>query len=89
MAQVELRCENGQLFGRATSGSGVLEVSCRNRRCGFRSGQTVVLHLFDLASGKVLTTTHFKDPQRLFAGNKTKENNRSGAHSDSSSVRAS
>jgi hypothetical protein len=42
---------------------GVLEVKCRNSRCGARSG-IVVLHKFDIITGNLLSTQRFKDPSK-------------------------
>lgn len=63
---MNLRCENGILFG--TLEDGVLEVKCRSRRCGHRAG-VVVLHQFDILvgpdgqlTGELKGTKQFKDP---------------------------
>jgi hypothetical protein len=53
-----MRCLNslhGLIFG------GAVEVKCRSRRCGARSG-VVVLHRFDLDTGELIDTRMFKDP---------------------------
>jgi hypothetical protein len=56
---VEIRCDNGILFGVVEDG--VLEVKCRSRRCGHEAG-TVVIHRFDLLTGEQKGTLQFKDP---------------------------
>jgi hypothetical protein len=47
---MELRCENGILFGLVLP-DGLLEFKCRSRRCGAGPG-VVVLHRFDSVTGK-------------------------------------
>ena len=56
---MELRCDNGILFGVIVDG--VLEVKCRSRRCGHEAG-AVVIHRFDLTTGELQGTLKFKDP---------------------------
>lgn len=55
----EVRCDNGILFG--TIEDRVLEVKCRSNRCGHERG-VVVIHRFDLETGKLLETRKFKSP---------------------------
>lgn len=57
---VEIRCTNGILFG--TIEDCVLEVKCRSNRCGHEAG-TVVIHRFDLGTGKLIDTRKFKSPR--------------------------
>lgn len=57
MEDHELRCA-GKLHGIVVDGQ--LEVKCDSRWCGKRPG-IIVLHRFDLETGKV-TTQRFKDP---------------------------
>lgn len=56
---MDIRCDNEILFG--TVEDGVLEVKCRSRRCGHGDGQ-VVLHRFDLTTGKLKGTLRFRNP---------------------------
>jgi hypothetical protein len=58
---MELRCEN-RLQG-VLRPDGKLEIKCRDRYCGAASG-FVVLHTFDVETGKLLYTERFKDPIR-------------------------
>lgn len=62
---MDLRCDNGILFG-IIDGSAI-DVKCRSRRCGHEAG-SVVIHRFDLKTGKLQGTMKFKDP-----ANKKKE----------------
>jgi hypothetical protein len=57
----ELRCDNNIKFGELDREDHVLEVKCRSRRCGAEPG-VVVVHGFDLESGKLLGTRKFRDP---------------------------
>lgn len=57
----DLRCPNGILHGKLVDGA--IEVSCRSYRCGFRRGDTVVLHRFSVEDGKLLQTLSFREPQ--------------------------
>mgnify|MGYP001121102522 CR=1 FL=1 len=54
----DLRCDNGILFG--VLDEGAIEVKCRSAYCGHAPG--TVIHRFDLATGKLLYTSRFKDP---------------------------
>lgn len=58
---MELRCDNGILFGVILPEEGLLEVKCRSRRCGHEAG-VVVLHRFDLKTGEPKGTLQFKNP---------------------------
>lgn len=71
---MELRCENGILFGIVEDG--VLEVKCRSRRCGHEVG-AVVIHRFDLTAGNIQGTLKFKDPS-------IKKEERDGTRNESS-----
>ncbi len=55
----DLRCDNGIMFG--VLDDGFLDVKCRSSYCGHAPG-AVVIHRFDLASGKLLYTSRYKDP---------------------------
>lgn len=63
----ELRCDNNIKFGELDREDHVLEVKCRSRRCGAESG-VVVVHGFDLESGKLLGTKRYRDPVALAGG---------------------
>jgi len=54
----ELRCPN-TLHG--ILADGYLEVKCRNRRCGAGMGR-VVIHKFDIETGKCVFTQVYQDP---------------------------
>ena len=74
----ELRCDNtmhGIIY------DGVLEVKCRNPRCGAAPG-VVVLHQFDMKTEMLIDTNRYRDPNR-------KEVDKGAADSHSSSIRAS
>lgn len=58
MAGIELRCDK-RLHGVLTEG-GTLEFSCRSALCGHRDG-VVVIHTFDVATGVLLETQHYRD----------------------------
>ena len=55
----DLRCNNSILFGFVDDN--VLEVKCRSSRCGAGKG-VVVLHRFDIATGRLLSTNRYKNP---------------------------
>lgn len=60
---MELRCDSHILHGiMVTQGSGVLEIPCRSRWCGKRPG-VVVLHRFNINTGKLLETLRFSEPK--------------------------
>lgn len=65
---MELRCPN-RIHG-ITDSENRLEVKCSSKRCGAGNG-TVVLHYFDLSTGKCVQTKKFRDPAVLFNDNKT------------------
>jgi hypothetical protein len=56
---IELRCDNHILFGRVIDG--LLDVKCRSNRCGAATG-VVVIHRFDIHTGRIIETKRFKDP---------------------------
>jgi hypothetical protein len=67
---VELRCQGNVLFGVVSEGSsGTIEVACKGRWCGKVAGN-VVLHTFDLSSGKVLNTKKFRAAEAAFNNEK-------------------
>lgn len=56
----ELRC-GGTMHGILSDDSRYLEVKCKRRSCGSVPG-VVVLHTFELATGRMVSTQKFKDP---------------------------
>ena len=56
----ELRC-GGTMHGILSEDGTELEVKCKRRSCGKRPG-VVVLHTFNLATGKLKHTRRFKEP---------------------------
>jgi hypothetical protein len=58
---IELRCDNEIKFGELLEDEPVIEVRCRSRRCGHRPG-VVVIHGFDVETGKLLGTRRFAEP---------------------------
>jgi hypothetical protein len=68
MAEVELRCDNEIKFGELFPDEELLEVKCRSRRCGAAPG-VIVIHSFDLATGKMVGTEVFRDPVKTRGGN--------------------
>lgn len=57
---MDLRCEakkHGEI------GDGVVEIKCSSRFCGAGPG-VVVLHRFSTATGELMETRRFKDPNR-------------------------
>lgn len=60
---MDLRCD-GKLHGKIDDG--IVEVSCKSRHCGWEPG-VVVLHRFDVVTGKKLDTRRFKSPGRMNA----------------------
>ena len=60
---MELRCDTGKvLFGNVSEGAtGTIDVSCRGKWCGKAPG-VVVVHRFDLATGEVIKTEKFSEP---------------------------
>lgn len=57
----DLRCDNLILFG--VVDENVLEVKCRSSRCGAGKG-VVVLHRFDIVTGRLLSTNRYRNPTR-------------------------
>ncbi len=64
---MDLRCDNGILFGQVLPEEGLIEVKCRSRRCGHGVGE-VVLHRFDLSTGELKGTLKFKNPSNEKGG---------------------
>ena len=56
----ELRC-GGTMHGKLNIVGGTLEVKCNRRGCGAQRG-IVVLHTFDVKTGKIVGTRKFRDP---------------------------
>ena len=73
----ELRCDNTM---HGVIHDGILEVKCRNPRCGVKPG-VVVLHQFDIKTEMMINTERYRDPVR-------EEVNKSAANSHSSPLRA-
>lgn len=57
----DLRCDNSILFGVVLEDT--LEVKCRSSRCGAGQG-VVVLHRFDLKTGRLISTATYKNPTK-------------------------
>lgn len=57
----ELRCDHA--MHAIITDEGDIEVVCRSRYCGSRSG-VVVLHRFSSQSGKLLSTRKYRNPKR-------------------------
>lgn len=75
---MELRCGTWILHGVVEDGT--IEVSCKSRRCGKRPG-IVILHRFDLNTGKMLGTRRFQNPP-------TERGEINGTSSSSTTVRS-
>jgi hypothetical protein len=58
MDDYELRCPS-RVHGRVVS-EDVVEVRCASRWCGKRAG-VVILHRFEISSGKLLETRQYKN----------------------------
>lgn len=71
----QLRCDN-KMHGIVVA-DGVIEFKCDSRFCGAAPG-IIVLHRFDIASGKMIETHKYKNPN----GGK-----RNGTYVDPASVR--
>lgn len=69
-----LRCDGPQLHG--VLGENFIEVACKNVRCGKRAG-VLVIHRFDLPSGKLVSTRKYKDPASI---NKREERDDAPGH---------
>lgn len=63
MPEIELRCDNGIKFAELFPDDEILEVKCRSARCGAAPG-VVVIHGFDLSTGKLVGTEVFRDPAK-------------------------
>jgi hypothetical protein len=59
---MELRCSS-KMHGRLIEG-GLFEVSCGSAFCGKKPG-VVVLHRFDITTGKLVETKRFKDTPNI------------------------
>lgn len=57
-----LRCEGNTIHGRMLDDH-TLEVKCKRRRCGVKYG-VVVLHTFDIRTGKLIDTKRYADPRK-------------------------
>lgn len=57
----ELRC--GYMMHGILRGENLIEVKCKRRPCGAKPG-VVVLHTFNLTTGKLVGTVRFRDPVR-------------------------
>lgn len=58
----ELRCPS-RLHGILLDNA-VIEVKCRNSRCGAQAG-VVVLHHFDAHTGQLIDTKRYSDPGKV------------------------
>jgi hypothetical protein len=58
----ELRC-SGTMHGKLDLENRKLEVKCGRRGCGAKRG-VVVLHIFDLSTGRMIGTRKFADPNK-------------------------
>lgn len=58
---MELRCDF-KLHGIVDLDEEVVEFRCRSTMCGYRPG-VIVLHKFDLHTGKMVDTLVFRDPK--------------------------
>lgn len=56
----ELRCDHIK-FGELDTEAETLEVKCRSSLCGAKKG-VVVLHEFDVVTGKLVSTSVFAEP---------------------------
>jgi hypothetical protein len=66
--EIELRCENGIKFGELFPDDEILEVKCRSSRCG-ASATVIVIHGFDVRTGKMVGTETFRNPAATRGGN--------------------
>lgn len=66
---IELRCDNGIKFGELFPETRTIEVKCRSARCGATAG-IVVLHEFDVETGKLMGTERFSEPIGWGRGNR-------------------
>jgi hypothetical protein len=58
---LDLRCPN--VLQAIVLDDAILEIKCRNRRCGARAG-VVILHRFSLITGEMIETKAYRDPRR-------------------------
>lgn len=57
----DLRCPSYKLHARLVGG--LIEVQCRDKRCGYEAG-VVILHQFNPDTGELVKTLKFNDPPR-------------------------
>lgn len=69
MAHDVIRCPS-RIVGKVHDG--MLEVKCSSKHCGAGKG-TIVMHYFDLFTGKLLKTRKFREPAKLFQSKKEAE----------------
>jgi hypothetical protein len=70
---MELRCPANVLFGIISDdANGMLEVKCRGKWCGHKSG-VVVLHKFDLSNGKIVENQKYRDPSGVLGAQEPKK----------------
>lgn len=63
---MDLRCDNKKWGEIIIDSFGILEVSCRSRfkGCEWEPG-TVVLHKFNLTNGELMSTSKYREPERV------------------------
>lgn len=59
--EIELRCDNGIKFGELFPDLARVAFKCRSGRCGAERG-VIVIHEFDLLTGKMVGTDRYRDP---------------------------
>jgi len=57
----QLRCD-GNLYGVISDDHQTIEVKCKRRACGHAPG-VIILHTISLATGQVVNTKRFREPQ--------------------------
>jgi hypothetical protein len=77
---MDLRCEAGKKFGELFPDDEIIEVKCDRPACGAGPG-IIVLHGFDVQTGKLLGTERFAEPPRIGGA-------RNGAQHNSAAVRS-
>lgn len=67
LPNVQLRCKSKLqgIIKEKPNGTRVLEVRCKDKWCADRRAGEVVLHEFDLESGKLVNTKRYRDPVHL------------------------
>lgn len=58
----DLRCGGNTIHGRMLNDH-TLEVKCKRRACGVKPG-VIVLHEFDIRTGKLIQTRQFANPRK-------------------------